>query len=433
MIPRIRPILNTDIIRWLTLKNVSETDEITAEFISALKNNYNFEKILFFDSGRSALSFCLKNIRDDKRNEVIVSAFTCSAVADAVINSGLRPVFADNCITDFSIELESLKKCVNKNTLAVVYPHHFGIGSEKILEITGYLNEKNIFLIEDIAQSIFCYAGEKKAGSIGDFAIMSFGLDKPISCGQGGALLINNEKTKMNYFQDYKYESEIKEIQDIISLIITHYFFCNPNYNCFLQLETAERFIKKNRIYSVENLNEVLFEFEKYIYTESVKKEKKIKKIFNILFSKTSKVSGSMISKKKLYVLAKNYELFKSERILRNENAVKWGELINSKFSDKIMPLKISGNQSNHSILKYPALVSDKSYREEISKYFIEKCGIETGSFNWPYILPHRKLYRKYRNNSYEYKNALNISECIINFPVHSGLNFDKLIKKINF
>ncbi|HPG30566.1 MAG TPA: DegT/DnrJ/EryC1/StrS family aminotransferase, partial [bacterium] len=176
MIPRIKPIFNNEILQVLNSVNSDEINSAAENFKSELKKNYGFNEIIFFESGRSALSCCLKQIKTEKKFEVIISAFTCSVVADAVINSGCRPVFADCDLSDFSLDVDSMINCVSDKTLAIIYPHHFGIASKGVLKAADYVKEKKIFLIEDIAQSLFCSVNAKYAGSFGDLAVMSFGL-----------------------------------------------------------------------------------------------------------------------------------------------------------------------------------------------------------------------------------------------------------------
>lgn len=128
----------------------------------------------------------------ENRNEVILPSFTFSSTANAVLAAGCKPVFTDISEVDFCISLEDVKKASNQNTLAVIVVNYQGSG-RSLLEIRKFCDENNIFLIEDNAHAVGANLNFPNLGTVGHLAALSFHATKNITCGEGGALLINDE------------------------------------------------------------------------------------------------------------------------------------------------------------------------------------------------------------------------------------------------
>lgn len=157
------------------------------------KKNLKQESIFLFNSGRSALFTALSSIGLGSGDEVIVQAFTCVAVPNAVIWSGAKPVFVDITKENLGIDLKDLEKKISKNTKAIIVQHTFGIPA-KIEEILIIAKKYNLCVIEDCAHCMRVKYKEKFLGSYSDFSVYSFGRDKAVSSVFGGALSVNNKK-----------------------------------------------------------------------------------------------------------------------------------------------------------------------------------------------------------------------------------------------
>ena len=99
--------------------------------------------------------------------------------------------------------MKKIIRLINKKTKAIVVNHYGSISSE-ISIIQKICKKRKIILIEDIAESIFSKFKNKYLGSFGDLSTISFHQTKVITCGVGGALLINNKKylKKARYILD---------------------------------------------------------------------------------------------------------------------------------------------------------------------------------------------------------------------------------------
>lgn len=142
-------------------------------------------------SGTDAIANSLRILNLPSEAEVIVPSFCCRAVVDAVIMSGLKPVFCDVSVNNYNISVEDIEKVFTEKTAAVIVVHLFGQPAP-IDEITNYARQKSIFVIEDAAQAFGgVYKNGAKLGTLGDIGIFSFGYEKIIDAGGGGAILTN--------------------------------------------------------------------------------------------------------------------------------------------------------------------------------------------------------------------------------------------------
>lgn len=173
---------------WSKLK----TGDSLKKVESWLKNYFGVKYALLFDSGRSALYFTIKSLEIKPEDEIIVQAYTCIVVINAIKFAGAKPVYVDIDDT-LNMNVEDLLKKINKNTKAVIIQHTFGIPADlnKIIEIC---RQNNIKIIEDCAHSLGATYKGRKLGTFGDASIFSFGSDKVVSCNRGGAIITNNQK-----------------------------------------------------------------------------------------------------------------------------------------------------------------------------------------------------------------------------------------------
>src|SRR3989344_3562099 len=85
-----------------------------------------FKYAFAFNSGRSALMAILDSLGIEKGSEVLLQAFTCNAVPNPILWSGLKPVFVDVDKETFNIDVEDLKRKIGPKSRAVIVQHTFG-------------------------------------------------------------------------------------------------------------------------------------------------------------------------------------------------------------------------------------------------------------------------------------------------------------------
>lgn len=159
----------------------------------AFREYFKVKDAISFLSGRTALWAILKSLGLKKDGEVLLQAFTCVVVPNAIISLGARPVWVDIDEGTFNMDVEDFKKKITQKAKAVIVQHTFGQAAEikKIIEIA---KKHRLFVIEDCAQSLGGEYQGKKLGTFGDAAFFSFGRDKIISSVFGGMAITDDKK-----------------------------------------------------------------------------------------------------------------------------------------------------------------------------------------------------------------------------------------------
>ncbi len=124
-------------------------------------------------------------------DEVIVPSFTFVSTANAFAVRGARPVFADIRADTLNLDESRLESLITPRTRAIVPVHYAGVGCE--MDAIGEVARRhNLAVIEDNAHGFFGKYRGKNLGTLGRLASLSFHETKNITCGEGGALLIND-------------------------------------------------------------------------------------------------------------------------------------------------------------------------------------------------------------------------------------------------
>lgn len=144
-------------------------------------------------NGSDALVIALKACGVKAGDEVITTAMSFSATAEAITSVGAIPVFADCTRDTYVIDPVDVEKKISSKTKAIIPVHLYGQCAD-MDSICMLAREKDIKVIEDCAQAIGATYKGKKAGSIGDVGCVSFFPTKNLGCaGDGGAIVTNNE------------------------------------------------------------------------------------------------------------------------------------------------------------------------------------------------------------------------------------------------
>lgn len=142
------------------------------------------------NSGTSALEMIFRAL-DVKGKDVILPSNTFIATANAILNAGGVPVFAD-CQDNMCLDAEDVRSRITERTAAVCVVHIAGVVSRDVLELQKLCKEKNVYLVEDAAQAHGSTLGGVKAGSFGVAAGFSFFSTKVMTTGEGGMVTTND-------------------------------------------------------------------------------------------------------------------------------------------------------------------------------------------------------------------------------------------------
>jgi dTDP-4-amino-4,6-dideoxygalactose transaminase len=161
--------------------------------VEALANHLDSERVLLTPSCTSALEMAALLSGVGPGDEVIVPSFTFVSTANAFLLFGATPVFADVDPVRFNISPDSIAQAITPRTKAVVVVHYGGISCD-MARIKQLCDQHHLLLIEDCAHALFASTCSRPLGTHGDLATFSFHETTNVTCGEGGALLVNREE-----------------------------------------------------------------------------------------------------------------------------------------------------------------------------------------------------------------------------------------------
>ena len=167
-------------------------------------------------SGTDALHLALLAEGIGAGDEVITSAFTFIATAEAIKYVGAKPVFVDIDPQTFNITPENIEKAITAKTKAVMPVHLFGQPAD-LPAIKAICDKHGLKLIEDCAQSFGSTVNGKQTGGFGDAAGFSFFPSKNLGCfGDGGLVTTNCDKAAAKIKQYRNHGSDVRYYHDVI-------------------------------------------------------------------------------------------------------------------------------------------------------------------------------------------------------------------------
>jgi dTDP-4-amino-4,6-dideoxygalactose transaminase len=173
--------------------HISGDGIFTKKCNSLLEVELGVKKVLLTTSCTHALEMAAILLDIRPGDEVIVPSFTFVSTVNAFVLRGAKPVFADIRADTFNVNENKLEELITKKTKAIIPVHYAGVGCEMEI-IMNIANKYDIPVIEDNAHGLFGKYKDRFLGTFGTFTTQSFHETKNFSCGEGGALLINDEK-----------------------------------------------------------------------------------------------------------------------------------------------------------------------------------------------------------------------------------------------
>ena len=352
------------------------------EIVSFLNANEN--RIFLYWKGRVALYAILKAMGVGKDDEVILPAFTCVVVSNAIIYLGAKPVYVDIDMETFNPSFENIKKAVTLSTKVIICQNTFGLSSD-IEEITTFSKERNIFTIEDCTHGFGGFYNQKPNGSYCDAAFYSTQWNKPFSTGIGGFALINNLKM-------------LEPIQIVNQDLIAPSF----KQRVFLKLLY---FVREKLL-------------NKHIYWHLIKFYRFLSRNNLVLGSSSGAEISSVVMPPNYFMKLseiqmkkgiKNIQFITVDLSQRQRNAQIYTEYLKNRNKNHVSAALFE----NHSFLKYPLLVEN---RDEIFS-LAEKNNIALGDwFNSP-LHPVQKDFEQWHLNPELFPNAVFAARHVVNLP----------------
>lgn len=166
----------------------------TAQFEAAFAEKLGARHAIAVSSGSTALLVALEAMGIGRDDEVIVPNMTFISSVTAAMWLGARPVFCDITLTDYNIDAEQVEKLITPKTKAIV-PVHYAGQSADMKTLGEIASRHNLKILEDAAEAHLArFEGGQYAGTIGDAGIFSFTPTKPMTTGEGGMVVTNDDK-----------------------------------------------------------------------------------------------------------------------------------------------------------------------------------------------------------------------------------------------
>ncbi|HYX30874.1 MAG TPA: DegT/DnrJ/EryC1/StrS family aminotransferase [Pyrinomonadaceae bacterium] len=263
MIPVQRPYLGPEELkavqqvfdtRWLGMGST------TKEFEERLREFLGAKHVIAVNTGTSALHLALAAVGLVPGDEVIVPSLTFAASLQAIMAVGARPVFCDIAAETLNIDLNDAFGRVTPRTRAIMPVHYGGLACE-MDELMALAKDHGIWVVEDAAHAFGSTYKGRQIGTVGDVTCFSFDPIKNITCGEGGAVVTNNDeiaaritpKRILGIDNDTwsRYRNERNWFYEVVTI---GYRYHLSNVNAAIGLEQLKRFdvFKKRKTQIVE-------------------------------------------------------------------------------------------------------------------------------------------------------------------------------------
>jgi dTDP-4-amino-4,6-dideoxygalactose transaminase len=350
------------------------------------------DKIFLYWKGRIALYAILKSLNLNHGDEVIIPAFTCVVVPNAILYAGLKPIYVDISAATYNMDVNLIEEKITPLTKVIICQNTFGL-STGIEDIVSIAKKYNLVTIEDCSHGFGGTYNGKPNGSHCDAAFFSTQWNKPFSTGIGGFSIINNEMIFRNLKNLEKNKTKPKFIER--GLLRSLLLFRKTFINKYTQpaLVNIYRFLSRYNLTvgsnSGEELNSTIMPVDYYKDISVVQIDAGIKGL------------------KKIDEL----------NAIRRKNAIEYTRFLKLKNKNHID----EDNFTNHMFLKYPLLVKDRdSFFEQAIKF-----NITLGDWFLSPLHPIKNDLERWGFVSTGYPIASMISKKVVNLPTDISDNSD--------
>lgn len=225
------------------------------EFEKAIGEFLGAKNVVAVNTGTSALHLSIEALRIGIGHEVIVPSLTFAASFQAISATGATPVPCEVYEDTLSINIEDAERRITSRTKAIM-PIHYTGNPCNLDELYALKEKYGIRIIEDAAHAFGSYYKGKKIGSFGDIVCFSFDSIKNITCGEGGAIVCQDEdfadllrKKRMLGTTRLPFSNNIKE-RTFYSVDYQGFRYHMSNINAAIglaQIRKVDKFIKRRR------------------------------------------------------------------------------------------------------------------------------------------------------------------------------------------
>lgn len=177
--------------------------EAVSRFEQSVAHEFDIRGAVACSSGTAALHLTLLAMEIGAGDEVIFPSYVCSALLNAVQYVKATPVLAEVDPHTYNIDPDDVEKRLNRNTKAIIAPHLFGLPAD-LSALTSF----GIPVIEDCAQAVGARYKDRKVGTFGYAAVLSFYATKVMTTGEGG-MVVSDSRDLLDRVRDLRsYDQE---------------------------------------------------------------------------------------------------------------------------------------------------------------------------------------------------------------------------------
>jgi dTDP-4-amino-4,6-dideoxygalactose transaminase len=179
------------------------------------------EKLFFYWKARVALYSLLKAMKVQEGDEIILPAYTCIVVPNAILYLGAKPIYIDVSVDSYNMGLAQVESAITDRTKAIICQNTYGLSTD--LEALNKLaKEYNLFTIEDCTHGFGGFYNDIPNGLSCDAAIYSTQWNKPFSTGIGGFAITNNVKI-MSRLNKLNAELIVPSTKELLNLKVLYF------------------------------------------------------------------------------------------------------------------------------------------------------------------------------------------------------------------
>jgi perosamine synthetase len=394
MIPRFKPFIGHEEILALFRSGKDAVEKFEGAFAATFSTSH----AIAFPYGRSALWAFFKAMGIENA-EIVQPAYTCSVVGHATVLSGNTPVFVDNTLYDYNMDLDLFRKAITPKTRAVLPTHLFGypMDLDAVNQIVREAESRfgqRIYIIQDCAHSFEAEWRGKSVVNAGDGALFGLNISKQITSIFGGMFTTNDDDiaSKLLAFREQNFIDKAWLVK------LSRLFYLPAAALAFNDFIYGLTYWLQYRTGLLKNLTDAYHLDEAIHFPPDYQ---------TLMSSVEGRVGSEQLNK---------YATVKSRR---REIASQYFDQL--KVPDSwVLPPKVEGATYSHFIIRVPD-------RNEVMR-FAAQYGVQLGQLI-EYSMPHLPAYQKYSINR-KYPNSLQCSQSMINLPIYPSLS-EKTMKKI--
>ena len=192
----IPPFIGTELVnirKTIDNKKIAGDGEFTKKCSRWMEKKFQAKKVLLTTSCTDALEMAALLTEVHAEDEVIAASYTFVSTVLPFVTRGAKIVFVDIDPDTMNIDIDEIERAVTPKTKVICITHYAGVACD-MDRIMSIANQHNILVVEDAAQGFMSKYKDKYLGTIGHLGCYSFHETKNYSSGEGGAIVVNDDK-----------------------------------------------------------------------------------------------------------------------------------------------------------------------------------------------------------------------------------------------